>query len=51
MAGSLFDHDQEISHINQRAYFAILDGEEIANVRHRHDKDMECYLQIHQWDK
>lgn len=51
MANSLFDHDREISQINQRAYFAILAGDDIPSIRHRHSKDMDRYLERHQWDK
>ena len=49
-ANELFHHDRELSLINQRAYFSILDGEEIASVRFRYNKDMDLYVQAHMWD-
>lgn len=39
-----------ISTINQKAYLAILCGEEIANVRFRHTKEMDDYFARHGWD-
>ena len=49
-AGELFHHDRELSLITQRAYFSILDGENIASVRHRYNKEMNLYIQDHMWD-
>ena len=49
-AGELFHHDRQLSLITQRAYFSILEGECIANVRHRYNKDMSLYVEIHMWD-
>lgn len=49
-AENLFSHDKELSRIHQRAYFAILNGEDIPNVRFRFDKDMDAYLKRHNWD-
>lgn len=49
-AEDLFHHDRELSLITQRAYFSILDGENIASVRHRYDREMELYVQKHMWD-
>ena len=49
-SNELFHHDRELSLITQRAYFSILNGEEIASVRFRYDKDMELYIQEHMWD-
>ena len=49
-ADELFHHDRELSLINQRAYFSILEGECIANVRHRYNKDMSLYVENHMWD-
>ena len=49
-AHELFHHDRELSLINQRAYFSILEGENIASVRHRYNKDMSLYVENHMWD-
>ena len=49
-ANELFHHDRELSLITQRAYFSILDGENIASVRHRYNKEMDLYVQRHMWD-
>ena len=49
-ANELFHHDRELSLINQRAYFSILEGENIASVRHRYNKDMSAYVESHMWD-
>ena len=49
-ANELFHHDRELSLINQRAYFSILEGENIASVRHRYNKDMSIYVESHMWD-
>ena len=49
-ANELFHHDRELSLINQRAYFSILEGENIASVRHRYNKDMSLYVESHMWD-
>lgn len=49
-ANSLFNHDRDLSIITQRAYFSILNGESIPNVRHRYDRDMDQYVKRHMWD-
>ena len=49
-AGELFHHDRELSLITQRAYFSILEGENIASVRHRYNREMTLYVQDHMWD-
>ncbi len=49
MANELFNHDKEISHITQRAYFSILNDGRIADARYRYDKDMEQYVLKHGW--
>ncbi len=50
IANSLFHHNREISLINQRAYFAILEGEPISSVQYKYDKDVTAYLKKHCWD-
>lgn len=50
VADNLLCGDREQSAINQRAYFAILNGEPIANVRFRYDKETGAYLNRHMWD-
>ncbi|MBQ8238359.1 MAG: hypothetical protein IJZ39_09465 [Oscillospiraceae bacterium] len=49
-ANELFHHDRELSLITQRAYFSILEGENIASVRRRYNREMEAYVQNHMWD-
>ena len=49
-ANELFHHDRELSLITQRAYFSILEGENIASVRHRYNKEMDLYVEKHMWD-
>lgn len=49
-ANDLFHHDRELSLITQRAYFSILNGENIASVRHRYSKEMDLYVEKHMWD-
>lgn len=50
IANELFRHNREISLINQRAYFAILDGENVESVRFRYDKEVAQFLKRHNWD-
>ena len=49
-SNELFAHDRELSLITQRAWFSILEGENIASVRHRYNKEMDLYVQAHMWD-
>ena len=50
IASSLFNHNRELSLINQRAYFSILNGENIANVRFRYERETDEYWKEHMWD-
>lgn len=50
VSDNLFCHNRELSDIHQRAFFAILNGESIANVRFRYDEDSKKYLSRHLWD-
>ncbi len=50
VANNLFDHNRELSLITQKAYFGILDGEDIATVRFRYDKETTEYWKRHMWD-
>ncbi len=47
---NLFTGDWEQNEIHQQAYFSILNGETIPQVRFRYDRDMEDYLERHMWD-
>ena len=49
-ANELFHHDRELSLINQRAYFSILEGENIASVRFAYDRATDEYWKEHMWD-
>lgn len=50
VADNLFHHNRELSLIMQKAYFAILNGENIADVRFRYEKDTDDYWNNHMWD-
>ena len=50
IADSLLCGVPGIGAINQRAYLAILNGEDIASVRSRHTKEMDDYFSRHGWD-
>lgn len=49
-ANNLFHHDRELSLITQRAYFSILNGENIASVRFRYQRETDAYWEEHMWD-
>ena len=49
-ASNLFDHNRELSLITQKAYFAILNKENISDVRFRYDREMTEYWKHHMWD-
>ena len=49
-ADNLFTGDQEQCEIHQNAYFSILRGDDLKNVRFRYEKEMEAYVQRHMWD-
>ncbi len=50
VAANLFQHDRELSLIHQTAFFSILNGENIAQVRQRHNRDIQRYVDRHSWD-
>ena len=50
IASSLFNHNRELSGITQKAYFSILNGENIAGVRFRYDRETDEYWKEHMWD-
>lgn len=50
VSNNLLCGDREQSEMNQRAYLAILRGEDIANVRFRFDHEMQAYVSRHMWD-
>lgn len=50
IAGSLFHHNRELSEINQKAYFSLLNGESIASVRFAYDRATDEYWKRHMWD-
>ena len=45
-----FVNDREICVIRMDAYAAILDGESIADVRYKYDRQMDAYWAWHNWD-
>ena len=50
IASSLFNHNRELSEITQKAYFSILNGENIASVRFAYNKATDDYWKKHMWD-
>ena len=50
IASSLFNHNRELREITQKAYFSILNGENIASVRFAYDKATDEYWRRHMWD-
>ena len=46
----IFNHNRELSEITQKAYFSILNGENIASVRFAYDKATDEYWKRHMWD-
>lgn len=50
IASSIFNHNRELSELAQKAYFSILDGENIASVRFAYDKATDEYWKRHMWD-
>ena len=50
IASSLFNHDRELSEITQKAYFSILNGENIESVRYSYDRATDDYWKKHMWD-
>ena len=49
-AENLFTGDPEQCAIHQEAYFSILQGESMKNVRFRYEKEMDAYVKEHMWD-
>ena len=49
-ANNLFFHDREMSLIAQRAYFSILNGERISDVRFKYERETDEYWKRHSWD-
>lgn len=49
-ANNLFNHNRELSLITQKAYFSILNGESIASVRSRYERETDAYWKEHLWD-
>lgn len=45
-----FVQDRELGSIRMDAYSAILNGEAIATVHYKHDRQMEAYVARHNWD-
>lgn len=50
IANNLVGHDREQCSINQSAYFAILNGDNISDVRFRYENAMRKYVERHLWD-
>lgn len=50
IADNIFCRDKEQEAIHQRAYLAILHGENMQDIRFRYDRDMKEYTQKHMWD-
>ena len=50
IVSDLFFPDRELAAIHMEAYTAILNGEAIADVHFRYDRQMDAYHQRHLWD-
>ena len=49
-ASEIMSGNPEQNAINQEAYFEILRGENIADIRSRYMKSMDKYMNDHRWD-
>ena len=47
-AANLFTGDREQCAIHQEAYFSILKGESLKNIRFRYEKEMDAYVREHE---
>ena len=45
-----FVKDREVGAIRMEAYAAILNGDVIADVRYKYDRQMDAYVARHNWD-
>ena len=45
-----FIHDRELGAIQMEAYSAILNGDPIAGVHYKYDRQMDAYVTRHNWD-
>ena len=45
-----FVQDRELGSIRMDAYSAILNGESIASVHYKYDRQMDTYVTRHNWD-
>lgn len=45
-----FVQDRELCSIRMDAYSAILNGEDIAGVHYKYDRQMDAYVTRHNWD-
>lgn len=45
-----FVQDRELGSIRMDAYSAILNGEAIAGVHYKYDRQMDAYIARHNWD-
>ena len=50
IVSNLFFHDRELTDIHMSAYTDILNGERIADIRFRYERDMKNYAERHLWD-
>lgn len=50
IVSNLFFHDRELTDIHMSAYTDILNGEKIADIRFRYERDMKNYTERHLWD-
>ena len=50
IVSNLFFHDRELTDIHMSAYTDILNGDRIADIRFRYERDMKGYVERHLWD-
>ena len=50
IVSSLFNHNRQLGEITQKAYFSILEGENIGSVRFAYERATDEYWKAHMWD-
>ena len=50
IVSNLFFQDRELTNIHMSAYTDILNGERIADIHFRYERDMKDYMERHLWD-
>ena len=51
IASNLFFHDSELTGIHMTAYYDLLNGKRITDIRFRYEKAIQKYSECHMWDR